>query len=184
MAKTKTVYVRDFAACIIDVIEDFLEAREIELPRTKEAMEEAGDDPEENGAIIYGADFDELSEKITGTIAEIIKMARPDLDVDEDVYGSTEEIPPMDELSIDTSAGKLVAWVCEGSFGPQIGILHRTEGGDPTDLFMAEVREQEQAGECAEPGVIKGFVYSNPSTEDFTEFFSINKSEIEKAIGN
>ena len=53
----------EYIGSCIDVFDDFLEDRGVRIPTSDEAMKEAGDDSEENCARIYGADYDELSDK-------------------------------------------------------------------------------------------------------------------------
>lgn len=56
----------EYIGSCIDVFDDFLEDRGVRIPTSDEAMREAGEDPtdpEGNAARIYGADYDELSDK-------------------------------------------------------------------------------------------------------------------------
>ena len=170
-------YSREYAAPIIDVFEDFLEKKGVKLPGTAEAKAEAGDSEEDNLAIIYGEDYDELLDNISDAFANLMREARPDIEVDDCIFGKSE-IEVVNTISVDTSAGKLCASIGIGSYGSQIGIYQQTEDGDSTDLFLAEVKEFEEAKEQKEPGVIYGYIYSDPYTEDYTNRFTINVKDI------
>lgn len=56
----------EYAACIIDIFEDFLDDRCVQINNA----EKEGDAEEAN---IYGSDYDELMEKITGTLEELLR---------------------------------------------------------------------------------------------------------------
>jgi len=47
---------------MVEVVEDFLETRDIRIPSSDEEMIAAGDDPKNNSSRIYGADYSELVE--------------------------------------------------------------------------------------------------------------------------
>lgn len=47
--------------CIIDTFDDFLEMKDIYIPTSVREMVEAGDSITENGARIYGSDYDKLN---------------------------------------------------------------------------------------------------------------------------
>ncbi|MBQ7428396.1 hypothetical protein [Butyrivibrio sp.] len=56
----------EYIGSCIDIFDDFLEERDVRIPTSDEAMKEDGDDtadPDGNAARIYGADYDELSDK-------------------------------------------------------------------------------------------------------------------------
>lgn len=59
----------DYAACIIDIFEDFLDDRCIQINNT----EKEGDSEEAN---IYGSDYDELMEKVTVTLEELLRSKK------------------------------------------------------------------------------------------------------------
>ena len=48
------------SAAMVEVVEDFLEERDIRIPTSDEEMIAAGDSPENNSSRIYGPDYDEL----------------------------------------------------------------------------------------------------------------------------
>lgn len=173
-------YSREYAAPIIDVFEDFLEKKGVKLPGTAEAKAEAGDSEEDNLAIIYGEDYDELLDNISDAFANLMREARPDIEVDDCIFGKSE-IEVVNTISVDTSAGKLCAAVDVGSYGPEIGIYQQTKDGSITDLFFAEVREFEEAEEKKEPGVIHGYVYTDAYNEDYTDKFTVSLEDIEAA---
>lgn len=54
---------------IIDVFDDFLEKRDIRIPSSDEAMLEDDPDWEENGARLYGRDYDEIADGIREVIS-------------------------------------------------------------------------------------------------------------------
>lgn len=56
----------EYAACIIDIFEDFLDDRCVQINND----EKEGDSEEAN---IYGSDYDELMEKISGTLEELLR---------------------------------------------------------------------------------------------------------------
>lgn len=60
----KVVFAKEYAACLIDIVEDFLEEKGIKIQND----EHEGDEGE---AIIYGSDFDYLLEKFVGTIEDL-----------------------------------------------------------------------------------------------------------------
>ena len=56
----------EYIGSCIDIFDDFLEDKGVRIPTSDEAMKEAGEDPTDpdgNAARIYGADYDELSDK-------------------------------------------------------------------------------------------------------------------------
>ena len=172
-------YSKEYAAPIIDVIEDFLEVRKVTLPDTKRLKEEAGDFDEDNEAILYGEDYDELINNISNAIANLVKEIRPDLEVNEDSFG-TSEIKPLNEVSVHTSAGTLTAYINEGSHNTQISIIHKTKEETPTDIFLAEVPKVE--GKQKNQGKIQAYVYENPYQKDYTNHFTIDQKDILKAV--
>lgn len=167
------VYTKEYAANIIDIFEDFLNERGITLPTSEKEKMEAGND-DENGAAIYGNDFDELSDKISGFMAELIKSVRPDTDVDTDIYGTTI-IDPLNKVCADTPSGKLVAYIHQGDYGPQVGVYHETEDGAPTDLFLVEAKE-------FQPDSLSAYTYENPYEEDYSHSFVIFIDDIKQAV--
>ena len=83
--------------------------------------------------------YDDCKNKINEIIAKK-KFAelRPDADIDTQTE-NTDIIHPVDEISVDTSAGTLMAYIDDNGYGPEIGIIHKTADGTPTDLFSANV---------------------------------------------
>ena len=60
-----TFKLRQYSACIIDIVEDFLEEHNINIENDEK---QDSDTP----AIIYGTAHDVLDHKITGTLAKLI----------------------------------------------------------------------------------------------------------------
>lgn len=58
------IFAKEYAAAIIDVIEDFLTEKDVVIDNDEH-------DNIEDEAIIYGSDFDFLMDKIVGTISEL-----------------------------------------------------------------------------------------------------------------
>lgn len=56
---------RQYSACIIDIVEDFLEEHNINIENDEKQ-------DSDNPAIIYGTDYDVLDQKITGTLDKLI----------------------------------------------------------------------------------------------------------------
>lgn len=56
---------RQYSACIIDIVEDFLEEHNINIENDEKQNSD-------NPAIIYGTDYDVLDQKITGTLDKLI----------------------------------------------------------------------------------------------------------------
>lgn len=57
----------EFIGQIVDVVEDFLEEKGVSFPETPDLMREAGCSEEEiaeNGAILYGENYDALADPI------------------------------------------------------------------------------------------------------------------------
>lgn len=69
------IYAKEYAAAIVDIFEDFLEEKGIEIPND----EHEGDEGE---AIIYGNDFDLLMERITETIKHLCEDIGCEVDTD------------------------------------------------------------------------------------------------------
>lgn len=59
-----TVYTKEYAAAIVDIFEDFLDEKGIEIPNN----EKEGDEHE---AIIYGEDWEYLMQNVTGIIKKL-----------------------------------------------------------------------------------------------------------------
>lgn len=57
-----TFKLRQYSACIIDIVEDFLEEHNINIEKQDS----------DNPAIIYGANYDALDQKITDTLDKLI----------------------------------------------------------------------------------------------------------------
>lgn len=87
-------------------------------------------------------------------------------------------IPEVDEIDIETTAGTLTAYTMPGSYGPQIGIMHRTVSGDPTDIVLAEVCSEKENN--PDKDNIHVMLYEDIYTEDWTSKFKINGKEIEQ----
>ena len=60
-----TFKLRQYSACIIDIVEDFLEEHNINIENDEKQ-------DSDNPAIIYGTDYDALDKKITGTLDKLI----------------------------------------------------------------------------------------------------------------
>ena len=63
------------SAALVEVVEDFLEERDIRIPTSDKEMIDAGDSPKNNTSRIYGPDYDELVngfEKVEGLSPEDI----------------------------------------------------------------------------------------------------------------
>ena len=60
-----TFKLRHYSACIIDIVEDFLEEHNINIENDEKQ-------DSDNPAIIYGTDYDVLDQKITGTLDKLI----------------------------------------------------------------------------------------------------------------
>ena len=61
----ETFKLRQYSACIIDIVEDFLEEHNINIENDEKQ-------DSDNPAIIYGTDYDVLDQKITGTLDKLI----------------------------------------------------------------------------------------------------------------
>lgn len=75
----KPIYLRSYAATIIDVIEDFLEEKGIQI-ENDEKHEDALD------AIIYGTDFDFLSDNIVSTLKKLVDDAKDADNINTETY--------------------------------------------------------------------------------------------------
>lgn len=60
-----TFKLRQYSACIIDIVEDFLEEHNINIENDEKQ-------DSDNPAIIYGTDYDALDQKITDTLDKLI----------------------------------------------------------------------------------------------------------------
>ena len=60
-----TFKLRQYSACIIDIVEDFLEEHNINIENDEKQ-------DSDNPAIIYGTDYDVLDGKITDTLDKLI----------------------------------------------------------------------------------------------------------------
>ena len=60
-----TFKLRQYSACIIDIVEDFLEEHNINIENDEKQ-------DSDNPAIIYGTDYDVIKQKITGTLDKLI----------------------------------------------------------------------------------------------------------------
>ena len=60
-----TFKLRQYSACISDIVEDFLEEHNINIENDEKQ-------DSDNPAIIYGTDYDVLDQKITGTLDKLI----------------------------------------------------------------------------------------------------------------
>lgn len=65
----KTIYTKEYAVTIIDIIEDFLSDKGIIIPNEDRDMVEDA----ENCAIIYGEDFDFLLTEISEALGYLVK---------------------------------------------------------------------------------------------------------------
>lgn len=136
-----TLYTNEYAACVIDAFEDFLYKRGIELPTSEQEKKESGD-LDNNAAIIYGADFDELMNAVTTPIVELAQSLRPDIEVNTIEYGDNDKITPPDTISIDTPAGTVSAYIDKETENgnPQIGIMCKSDSkSNPRNLCFMEI---------------------------------------------
>ena len=60
-----TFKLRQYSACIIDIVEDFLEEHNINIENDEKQ-------DSDNPAIIYGTDYGELDQKITDALDKLI----------------------------------------------------------------------------------------------------------------
>ena len=65
MVNEDTLYLRESSSLIIDTIEDFLEEKHVKI-----------DNDETEEAIIFGSDFDSLSNSITGILLELVNTSK------------------------------------------------------------------------------------------------------------
>lgn len=136
-----TLYINEYTTCVIDAFEDFLYKRGIELPTSEQEKKESGD-LDNNAAIIYGADFDELMNAVTTPIVKLAQSLRPDIEVNTIEYGYNDKIASPDTISIDTPAGIVSAYIdTETENGnPQIGIMCKSDPKlSPRNLCFMEV---------------------------------------------
>lgn len=87
-AKNMLHLCKEYAAPIVDVIEDFLDARGVILPGSQKEKSLAGDP--DNEAVIYGEDYDELLNEISDALANLMKEVRPDVEVNNYSFGNSE----------------------------------------------------------------------------------------------
>lgn len=118
----------------------------------------------------------DMKKTFQDSFEKVISDIRPDLEISPEFIANGHVAPP-DEISVDTTAGKLVAYIEQGGYGPEIGIMHKDKNDYPTDLFLAEVSD-------ANPAVIHNYVYSDPYSENYTESFDIAQRDIDKALNN
>lgn len=69
------IHAKEYAACIIDTFEDFLEEKGIEIPN----QDKTGNEGE---AILYGDDFDYLMRKTTDILEILCKEANIPVDTE------------------------------------------------------------------------------------------------------
>ena len=69
MTDEDTLYLREYSSCIIDTIEEFLEEKHVKIDN-----DEKDDETEE--VIIFGSDFDSLSNSITGILLELVNTSK------------------------------------------------------------------------------------------------------------
>ena len=87
------------------------------------------------------------------------------------------------DISIDTCAGKLTAWIDEGIHGPQVGVLYHPDNESPMDLFFAEnYCYEDEDTKVEDPDEVHCYVYEDVTTENFTHDFIINKKDALEAI--
>ncbi len=79
----KKIYVKQYAAAIIDVFEDFLDERGVVIPNSQ--RDEDGD---MDAANIWGEDFGQLMDTITETLRELADAARASDETDTENWGS------------------------------------------------------------------------------------------------
>jgi hypothetical protein len=88
MSKQK-VYGKEYAASILDIFEDFLSEKGVEI----ENEDKCGDEGE---AILYGEDFDNLMSQILGTLTAFSKELSKGGELDTDHWSSCSEIEEPD----------------------------------------------------------------------------------------
>ena len=84
MTDEDTLYLREYSSCIIDTIEDFLEEKHV-----KNDNDEKDDETEE--AIIFGSDFDLLSNSITGILLELVNTSKNKTKINLEDYSSSSQ---------------------------------------------------------------------------------------------
>ena len=84
MADEDTLYLREYSSCIIDTIEDFLEEKHVKIDN-----DEKDDETEE--AIIFGSDFDSLSNSITGILLELVNTSKNKTKINLEDYSNSNQ---------------------------------------------------------------------------------------------
>ena len=77
----------------------------------------------------------DMKKTFQDSFEKVISDIRPDLEISPEFIANGHVAPP-DEISVDTTAGKLVAYIEQGGYGPEIGIMHKDKNDYPTDLFL------------------------------------------------
>lgn len=146
---------------LIDVFEDFLDSRGIVIPNP-ERDEDEDLDPDE-AANIYGSDYDELAEGLMKTLEK---------------WGLMES-----ELSIDTPAGKLIAYAGRDLDNPSVGIYFKPLNGGEVDLAMAEVQSKVlcEGTDVGEKDVVL-YKWEDLFSEDYTSKTVLREKDIKQAL--
>ena len=84
MTDEGTLYLREYSCCIIDTIEDFLEEKHVKIDNDKK-------DDETEEAIIFGSDFDLLSNSITGILLELVNSSKNKTKINLEDYSSSSQ---------------------------------------------------------------------------------------------
>lgn len=157
---------------IIDIFEDFLTEKGIEIPNP-EKEEDENLEPDE-AAIIYGSDYDWLGDKIEQIIAgwDIMKLSQD--------YA---------QVSIDTPAGELVSYVGDNGECTFAGVMLkpkcRLDKGEDTEIDVAYVETQGEdlrAGTDVQADDVVVYTYLNPSEEDYTNRNVITGESVRQAM--
>lgn len=89
MDKAQKFYARNWSASVIDIMDDFLNIRNIKIPSSEREKIIAGEEDTQNLARIYGADFNELDERLVTLFTGLVRDLRPDINIDTDVFGES-----------------------------------------------------------------------------------------------
>lgn len=99
-----------------------------------------------------------------------------------DFKGTEQSNTPYREVAIDTCSGRLLAWVDEGVYGPQAGVIWLPDNESPIDLFYAENRRYDKNNVPVETHEIHCYTYEDITTEDWTGYFKFTQEEALEAL--
>ena len=154
----------ELEAAIMEVFEDFLEAKGIRIESSEQAKKD-DDGAEENTAILYGDDYWGMSDQIENILA------------DAGLLDENREPVNANEIKVPISDGKLVAFKGSDPDYPSAGICYETADGTCIDLALAE-----QTPDTKDRKEISLIAYSDVTTEDYTHKFAISIPEIMDAL--